>query len=191
VVKQWATHGVQVLGVGSFNYNQITGVNGLTSGAVAETWFFHGTIDAGVPLVHQPQLFDIFDKEKAKLNGKTVLFNGGFLIRYQRTGINNLGLSKNTKLDSYTLDTAAIDKIKEIVKAVPSLKLGFYVQEYDVDSKALALLFGLANDHTDLFRAGFAWGGKPNTWYSAIKPTPTDGTVGTNGQILFAKVNYN
>jgi len=191
VVKAWADRGVLVKGVGTFNHLQHHGISAMTKGQTAEVLFFHGLVDRGVPAIHQPQLFDVFATDPNRLHGKTVLFNLGFLIRYQRTGMNWLGFGKNTKQQSYAIDTAALEKLKQITTAIPSMILGGYVQEYDVDPVALSMLFQLVSQYPNIFRGGFAWGGNAESYYSAIKPSVTDATVGTNGQILFAKVNYN
>jgi hypothetical protein len=152
----------------------------LTGGQTKPVWFFHGLRDRGVPFVSMPQLFEVFEKTPSKLNGsaqrfflsalavstyhpvravsvcadRVVLFNAGFMIRYQRTGVSLNPLAPNTKQSSYVIDTDALEKLRAIASKVPGIQIGGYVQEYDIDASALQLLFRLFNTERNVFKYG-------------------------------------
>lgn len=170
VIDQFTQRGIKVVGVGSFSSDQI---KGLSAKGVEETLFFHG--------LRGTMGKQLLETDPAILKGRSVLFNGGFLITYSRftTGAN--------KLASYAIAQKEIDDLRALKKKVGNVKIGIYVQEYDIDARALELILTAVGKNPDVFDKGFAWGGFPSAYYDRIKPSFTDATVGTNGQILFAK----
>jgi len=125
------------------------------------------------------------------------MFNAGFLISYGATGVSTsrtgsfpyISISKD-KSKTYAIINDHVEQLRRIRTQQPSLKIALYVQEYDIDARALGLIFNLVNRETAIFNAGFAWGGPLSTWYTAIQPKWSDATVGTNGQIVFGAVTY-
>jgi hypothetical protein len=77
--------------------------------------------------------------------GASVLFNGGCMLRPSRL----------PGPRAYGLRPGLLDGLRQLQGAV---RLGFYVQETDLDQAAATVLVALANQHAELFPLGFAWG---------------------------------
>jgi len=184
-LKQW---GVEVLGVGTFNPAQIDnteamcGLNGVL--------FFHAPYGAwGTKLVVK----GLLDTDKKFLN-RDVAFNAGFLIKYSAVGglVLNNALAVNNILKSYQVipETLAELKKRATDPTLPKIRIGVYVQEYDIDSRALAVISKVVDENPDIFKLGFAWGGMDKDWYASVRPTRTKKTLGLAGQAILGKTTW-
>lgn len=82
--------------------------------------------------------------------GSAVLFNGACLLRVVPGGPGR-----------YEVDARVIDGLAGYRDA-HDLRIGLYVQEYDCDGAAAALLAELVASRADVFALGFAWGELPD-----------------------------
>jgi hypothetical protein len=109
----------------------------------------------------------LLDSDKKFLN-RDVAFNAGFLIKYSAIGGMTLDGAQAVEniLKSYQIIPETLEKLKQLAKdpSLPNLRIGVYVQEFNIDSKALALIGQTIAANPETFKLGFAWGGMDNKW---------------------------
>lgn len=148
--------GVNVIGAGTFRHTQL---DGLEDG-VRQVKFFHaitGLANAGA--------------SGGLKQGDHVMFNAGSLVTKSSSGWFGRGEQ------SYTINEAALQILSDLV-AQFGLYVGLYVQEGDVDEKAVDTIMKLVNKFPHLFKDGFAYGN-----LSGKAETETEGTgMGSQGK---------
>lgn len=148
--------GVNVIGVGTFRHTQLDGIEE----GVRQVKFFHaitGLANAGA--------------SGGLKHGDHVMFNAGSLVTKNSAGWFGRGEQ------SYTVNEAALQILSDLV-AQFGLHVGLYVQEGDVDEKAVDTIMKLVNKFPHLFKDGFAYGN-----VSGKAETETEGTgMGSQGK---------
>jgi hypothetical protein len=148
--------GVYVMGVGTFRHTQL---EGLEEG-VRQVKFFHaitGLANAGA--------------SGGLKKGDHVMFNAGSLLTKSSSGWFGTGSQ------SYTVNEGALQTLSDLVARF-ELNVGLYVQEGDVDEKAVDAIMKLVNKFPHLFKDGFAYGN-----VSGRAETETEGTgMGSQGK---------
>lgn len=148
--------GINVIGVGTFRHTQLEGIEE----GVRQVKFFHaitGLANAGA-------------SGGLKQNDH-VMFNAGSLVTKSSSGWFGRGEQ------SYTVNEAALQTLSDLV-AKFNLYVGLYVQEGDVDEKAVDTIMKLVNKFPHLFKDGFAYGN-----VSGRAETETEGTgMGSQGK---------
>ena len=148
--------GVNVIGVGTFRHTQLDGIEE----GVRQVKFFHaitGLANAGA--------------SGGLKSGDHVMFNAGSLVTKSSAGWFGRGEQ------SYTVNEAALQTLSDLV-AKFNLHVGLYVQEGDVDEKAVDTIMKLVNKFPHLFKDGFAYGN-----VSGRAETETEGTgMGSQGK---------
>jgi hypothetical protein len=125
--------GVDVFGVGTFRHEQLAGLEK----GVRPVKFFHGI-----------QGVENAADQKALQKGDHLMFNAGSLL--DKSG----GWIRDTK---YGINQAAFQQLSTLVTTY-DLNVGLYVQEGDVDEKAVEVIVKMVNKFPDLFKDGFAYG---------------------------------
>jgi len=138
--------GVNVMGVGTFRHEQLAGIEP----GVRQVKFFHGVVGLG-NAGHDGTL----------KHGDHVMFNAGSLLTKSGGWVRDV---------SYGIDQAAFQLLSTLVHTF-GLNVGLYVQEGDVDEKAIDIIVKLVNKFPDLFKDGFAYGN-----LSGKAETQTEGT---------------
>ncbi|MBK9033793.1 MAG: hypothetical protein IPL61_21425 [Myxococcales bacterium] len=138
--------GVNVIGVGTFRHDQL---DGLEAG-VRAVKFYHGI--TGV---------ENAAKDRSLKTGDHLMFNAGSLL--SKSG----GWVREEK---YSIDEGAFQSLSTIVTDL-ELNVGLYVQEGDVDEKAVDVIVKMVNKFPHLFKDGFAYGN-----LSGKAETETSGT---------------
>jgi hypothetical protein len=140
IVQELNARGVHVSAVASFDPAEVDGLSGIRQHVEGETYpgpqelrFFHWAGDLQLACLAG----DVPD-------GTHALFNGATLLR--RSG------------DAYHPREDVVDELAELC-AARSLHVGIYVQEYDCDTRAAAVLAELVTRRPDALALGFAWGG--------------------------------
>ncbi len=140
--------GINVIGVGTFRHTQLDGIEE----GVRQVKFFHaitGVENAGA--------------NGGLKQGDHLMFNAGSLVRKAGNG--------------YVVDDGAVQSLAALV-AKFDLYVGLYVQEGDIDEKAVDTIMKLVNKIPHLFKDGFAYGN-----VSGRAETETDGTgMGSQGK---------
>lgn len=148
--------GVNVIGVGTFRHTQLQGIEE----GVRQVKFFHaitGLANAGA--------------SGGLKEGDHVMFNAGSLVSKATTGWFGRGEA------SYSVNEAALQQLSDLV-ATFKLNVGLYVQEGDIDEKAVDTIMKLVNKFPHLFKDGFAYGN-----VSGRAETETEGTgMGSQGK---------
>lgn len=116
--------------VGSFDKLKLSALRG----SITAVEFFHG----------------IWDLEAASENGifQCVMFNGADLL-----------VRSGEKEKAFVINEKSLARLRSIHDSFPESKIGIYVQETDLGSRACCLLNGLVEKEPDLFELGFALGG--------------------------------
>jgi hypothetical protein len=127
------TRGVDVFGVGTFRHTQL---DGLEAG-VRPVKFFHGI--TGVANA---------DSDGSLKHGDHLMFNAGSLLDKSGGWVRDV---------SYGINQSAFQTLSTLV-AKHDLQVGLYVQEGDVDEKAVDVLVKMVNKFPNLFKDGFAYG---------------------------------
>lgn len=134
---------VEVVAVGSFLPAEIRGVSqraqivdGESLPGPREVLFLHFAADL------QQQC----DRGQVD-RGAAVMFNGACLLRLLPGAPGR-----------YAIDVDVVRGL-EAYRVAHDLRIGLYVQEYDCDAAAAALLADLVREHAETFSLGFAWGG--------------------------------
>ncbi len=165
--------GILASHIASFKFDQITDVN--TRQVIGGVRY-----NPPVPV----KLFHMAgDLQQACLNNElsdddTVSFNIGSMISYKRYA------RGRAKKASYKILESTVAQLKGF-KDHYNLHIFGYIQEFDIDEKAISLLIDLVNKRPDIFDLGFAWGNVNNRKIAAgINPSLTDATTGLATQIL-------
>jgi hypothetical protein len=144
------------MGVGTFRHTQL---EGLEEG-VRPVKFFHaltGLANAGA--------------SGALKSGDHVMFNAGSLITKSSSGWFGTGEQ------SYAVNEGALQTLADLV-AQFELNVGLYVQEGDIDEKAVDVIMKMVNRFPHLFKDGFAYGN-----VTGRAETETEGTgMGSQGK---------
>lgn len=146
VVRALNRRRVRVVAVGSFLQAEVRGVAGTAQVVAGEAFpgprefvFLHFAADLQAAC------------DRGQLDpGSAVLFNGACLLRPVPGGPGR-----------YEVEDAVVEGLARYREA-HGLQLGLYVQEYDCDGAAAALLADLVASRRDVFALGFAWGGLPD-----------------------------
>jgi len=125
--------GVHVMGVGTFRHTQL---DGLEAG-VRQVKFYHGI--SGV---------ENAAKDGSLKKGDHLMFNGGSLVSKRGGWV---------RAESYAVDEGAFQSLASMVAEL-DLAVGLYVQEGDVDERAIDVLVKLVNRFPAVFKDGFAYG---------------------------------
>ena len=148
--------GVNVIGVGTFRHTQLEGIEE----GVRQVKFFHaitGLANAGA--------------SGGLKDNDHVMFNAGSLVTKATAGWFGRGEA------SYSVNEAALQQLSDLVARF-KLNVGLYVQEGDVDEKAVDTIMKLVNKFPHLFKDGFAYGN-----VSGRAETETEGTgMGSQGK---------
>ena len=148
--------GIHVMGVGTFRHTQL---EGLEEG-VRQVKFFHaitGLANAGA--------------NGGLKNGDHVMFNAGSLVTKSSSGWFGTGTQ------SYSVNESALQILSDLVARF-ELNVGLYVQEGDIDEKAVDTIMKLVNKFPHLFKDGFAYGN-----VTGRAETETEGTgMGSQGK---------
>ncbi|HVV85343.1 MAG TPA: hypothetical protein VHE35_19910 [Kofleriaceae bacterium] len=133
--------GIYVMGVGTFRHTQLDGIEE----GVRQVKFFHaitGVANAGA--------------SGGLKQDDHLMFNAGSLVKQQGQG--------------YVVDEGALQTLSDLVNKF-NLYVGLYVQEGDIDEKAVDTIMKLVNRMPHLFKDGFAYGN-----VSGKAETETDGS---------------
>lgn len=132
-IEEVEASGVNIIGVGTFQYEQIDEQDRETRGtAPMQVKFTQGVDDMAAAV----------EDGRIRL-GDQVMFNGGDLLRWTPMG--------------YGLDGGDLDHVRDMAREF-DLELGIYVQEYAVSPEAVGQLTQLVNEDSALFGLGFAYG---------------------------------
>lgn len=146
--------GVDVFGVGTFRHSQL---DGLEAG-VRPVKFFHGI--TGVANA---------SADGSLKQGDHLMFNAGSLLDKSGGWVRDV---------SYGINQSAFQTLSNLVTQ-HDLYVGLYVQEGDVDEKAVEVIMKMVNKFPHLFKDGFAYGN-----LSGKAETETEGTgMGSQGTL--------
>lgn len=141
IVRDLNRRGLHVHAVASFDPDEIAGVSSVAQELGGETLappheirFFHwcGDLQFAAAMGHVAP-------------GSRALFNGATLLEHNGS-------------DGYRVRGDVVDELAELC-AGHDVRVGVYVQEYDCDANAVALLSDLVAQRPDAIALGFAWGG--------------------------------
>lgn len=125
--------GIHVMGVGTFRHSQLEGIEE----GVRPVKFFHGITGVSNAAA-----------DGSLKKGDHLMFNAGSLIDQSGGWIREI---------SFGIDQAAFQKLSDLVTTY-DLNVGLYVQEGDIDEKAVDVIMKMVNKFPHLFKDGFAYG---------------------------------
>jgi hypothetical protein len=125
--------GVNVIGVGTFRHSQL---DGLEAG-VRPVKFYHGITGVNNAA-----------RDGSLHKGDHVMFNAGSLLDQSGGWVRDV---------SFGINQAAFQQLSALVSQF-ELNVGLYVQEGDVDRKAVEVIMRMVNRFPHLFKDGFAYG---------------------------------
>ena len=180
VVNQLVAAGIRVEGVGSFTAEDVRDLGSLCHEPICEIMFFHSAGD----LQHACHSGSLREGDSVFLNGGSLLWEANAtsasLIKTLAGEFDPKRAMQEYRLLSFCSASFGDDSRSTLAayQEKLNLKIGLYVQEFNIDEAALNVLVNFSNENPSLLQHGMTWGGLNGVTVGGIQPgrfTCTDG----------------